>query len=1186
MHGVVPLQVKFSNRFTTITAHVADNLCTDLILGMDYIIQYNLQFDIRHQSVSIEHHGKRYHMPFDHNFRSQFIPVVLSHSIHIPQHSSRSVSVSTPISSICSLFVPHSSFSIQDSITVPQKFLEFRNHQSHLTLSNLSFDTQFLNHGICLGYLCQYSSLSSPPARSFSSTTPRGAANYIGEQPDLEEVPSDKPLLSVVSQSLPPSTSFDNAFHSSVGHDLRELTQHIHDTNQLTDVLTLLSKFQHLFDTQKHNIATTLVHHVINTTPHSPPASRPYPQPNTEDQLFHMIQEFLKAGLIAESHSPYAAPAFLVKKKDNTFRLVVDYKKLNSITIKDSSPLPNMEEALRKLGPGHQFFSKLDLKSGFYQIPIKEDDKPKTAFVTPFGLFQFNVLPMGLKNSPPTFQKVMTDTLKTCRSFALVYLDDIIVFSKSYQEHLGHLTQVFQALSDRNFILNPPKCEIFVQEINYLGHTITKETIKPVREKIEAILNMKDPHTLAAANKFIGALSWYRKFIPAFASVAGPIHSVTNLTRSNRRKFQWKFAQSQAFLQLKQMLISEPLFLHYPVVDVPIILTTDASGSGIGGVLQQEVNGQMRNLYYHSQLLTSCERKYSTIEKEALAIYKCINRMRSFLLGRDIILMTDHCPLCHLTTKTVNNARVDRIANLIQEYNIIQVIHIQGRQNCLPDYLSRYPRGSDDDLFDIDYGLISKNSSGSVPSPVSSPMPPPFVNMILRPRNKQMLANPKVVISNDVPTQDDTSSTTPSSTSTKPKPRNISSNYFDSECLKNEQQNDPRIQQIIQRLGDSSASLCFILRDGILHKLITPSSRSRTKHPVPYVPSSMVKALLYASHNDPMSGGHFSLDRIYKKLKNHYWWPRMRDSIRGHIKSCRLCQSFNVSRQKKVGHLHSVPPPEGPFQVVGIDFCGPLNSSPRGNKYVLVITDYFTRYVTAVPLPNCTAETTAESLFNDFFCKFGVPIVLVSDQGTHFRNNLMTNLSLLIGYNHIYSTPYHPQSNGIVERFNNTFISQISKLQNSDRNDWDEFLQAVVFAYNSGSHKTTRYSPYELVFGRPPRLPIHSKHSSFAFPKPNDYFEQLRKNLRYFHQSARNNIILQQEKNRTYYNSNRSDPHYTVGDRVLTRIHGLKGKLNPLFSTTPKVIINTHHPTYFVRDEFNNIESSVHVSDIRPLLVE
>jgi transposase InsO family protein len=348
----------------------------------------------------------------------------------------------------------------------------------------------------------------------------------------------------------------------------------------------------------------------------------------------------------------------------------------------------------------------------------------------------------------------------------------------------------------------------------------------------------------------------------------------------------------------------------------------------------------------------------------------------------------------------------------------------------------------------------------------------------------------------------------------------------------------------------------------------------------------MVKDLLQAVHNDPMSGSHFSFARTYDKLRNHYWWPGMHSSIRHHIKSCKACLSFNVSRQKKVGQLHPVPPPDGPFQIIGIDFCGPLKTTPRGNKYVLVITDYFTRYITAVPLPTCTAEKTAETLFNEFFCKFGVPEVIVSDQGTHFQNQLMTHMQHLIGYNHIYSTPYHPQSNGIVERFNSTFIPQISKLQDNEHNNWDEYLQAVVFAYNSGTHKTTHYSPYQLVFGRPPRLSIHSKLSSFSFSRPNSYFDQLRKSLKYLHHSARNNIIRQQATNKGYFDKNRLDTHYKVGDKVLTKLHGMKGKLDPLFSINPKVITRAQHPTYIVRDEITNIESRVHVGDIRALIVD
>ncbi|CAF3963140.1 unnamed protein product, partial [Rotaria sordida] len=973
VHGVVELHIKIANQITKIKAHVAENLCTDLILGIDYIIQYNLKFDIRRQFVSIEHNNKLYKIKFDHDIQPQFVPVIVSNSIRIPSHTSHSVPVSTCISSICSLFVPHSFFSSScNSLTVPQKFLEFHNYVSHITLSNLSFRTQFINQGTCLGYLCQYSSTPQSNKITHHLNTLCGAANLIGDEPVFLGVSNDKTPPPDVTQLINTISSTVSNVHSSSENAFRELIKHVDNKNQQNVLLALLFNFRHIFDTQKYNIAKTCIHHIINTNPHSPPASKPYPQPDKEEYMFNMIQKFLQAGLISESHSPYAAPAFLVKKKDGTFRLVVDYKKLNLITIKDSSPLPNMEDTIRKLGPGYQYFSKLDLKSGFYQIPIREEDQPKTAFITPFGLFQFNVLPMGLKNSPPTFQKVMTDTLKTCRPFSLVYLDDIIVYSKSYEEHLDHLKQVFTALRDRNFVLNPPKCEILMHRINYLGHTIDKDTIKPMTEKIEAILNMKHPCTLTAANKFIGALSWYRKFIPGFASTASPIHSVTNLTRNNRRKFQWKFAQSQAFQRLKQMLVSEPLFLHYPVDDKPIILTTDASSVGIGGVLQQEVNAKMRNLYYHSQLLTPCERKYSTIEKEALAIFKCINRMRSFLLGRDIIIMTDHCPLCNIMTKTVNNARVDRISNLIQEYNIIQVLHINGRHNCLPDYLSRYPREQEDDLFDIDYGLESKDIFESK----ISLSPKPIVNMILR--NKKKTTETESISSNDTDNKNDSSSISSTSYCNKQNAtQKFSSNYFDSECLKEEQQKDPEIQKIVCQLNSCPQNLPFVLHNDILYKLITVSSLSKTKYKVPYVPSSMVNALLHASHNDPMSGGHFSLERTYNKLKHHYWWPDMKNTIRNHIKSCSLCQSFNVSRQRKFGRLHTISPPDGPFQIIGIDYCGPLKRTPRGNKYVLVITDYFTRHVTAIPLPNCTAETTAESLFNEFFLSANAVLLLI-----------------------------------------------------------------------------------------------------------------------------------------------------------------------------------------------------------------
>ncbi|CAF1423056.1 unnamed protein product [Rotaria sordida] len=1139
-------------------------------------------------------------MNINQNYPPQFIPITLSKSLHLPPNSNRTAKASIPISSISSPFIPHQHFTLNSALYIPHKLLQFYNYFSTITLSNTTPYPQYVTKGICIGFLCSYTVHQRNIHTSIPTTKSYGVAKSFGEIPvslDLVTNRSNTHYSHNSSKKFPINNQYCTdvttnpitcytipSIHSEVDKAIRELATKIHHQQYHDDLLTLLFRFHRIFNTTTHNIADTPIHHVINTIPHTPPACKPYPQPDKEEPMYAIIQEFLQAGLIAESHSPYAAPGILVKKKDGSYRFVVDYKKLNLITIKDSSPLPNMEESIRKLGQGYKYFSKLDLKSGFYQIPINEGDREKTAFVTPFGLYQFNVLPMGLINSPPTFQKVMNDTLKPCRQFSLVYLDDIIVFSRSYEEHMIHLEQVFSALSSKHFVLNPPKCELMVPTINYLGHTISENRITPLTEKIQAILNIKEPNTLARANKFIGALSWYRKFIPNFATIAAPIHAVTNLNKNDRRKFKWTSQQSKAFHQLKQMLITAPLFLHFPVDNQPFILTTDASDFGIGGVLQQEVNGQLRNLYYHSQLMTPCERKYSPIEKEALAIYKCFARMRPYLLGRSIIVKTDHCPLCNIMKKTVRNARVDRISQLIQEYNIEKIIHINGRDNCLPDYLSRYPREQDDDLFDIDYGIGSKSAIVDSPSTNQT-----ILNaMLLRPR-KNKTESVKATADADafVSTDPDTTLVTDTNVShTKPIPHKFSSNYFDSNKLQQEQARDPNIQNIIRRLQHKPNNSPFIFKDNLLRKIMTISPHSKIERDVIYLPSSMIKSLLYACHNDPMTGGHFSLDRTYHKIKNLYWWSKMKLSIFQHIKSCLACQQYNVGRQKRHGQLNPIPPREGPFLLIGIDYCGPLKTTPRENQYVLVINDYFTRHIIAIALPNCTAETTAQALFNEYFCKYGIPSTILSDQGPHFQNQLMQNIRKLIGYNHIYSTPYHPQTNGVVERFNSTFIPQISKLQDTEDNNWDEYLQAVVFAYNSGVHKTTKYSPYELVYGRPPRLPISTRPPYFSFSKPNDYFNQLQKTLRIYHQAAKQNILRQQQDNKYRYDKNRPDPHYKLGDKVLTRIYGLRGKLDPKFSPIPKVIISVNHPIYIVHDTQTNMTSQVHVGDLRPIYTD
>ncbi|CAF4676963.1 unnamed protein product, partial [Rotaria sp. Silwood2] len=447
-----------------------------------------------------------------------------------------------------------------------------------------------------------------------------------------------------ISTVFDPYTSdkFDNDKSISLSPSgeqyINPLVTHIKCQQQLAKIKAVLIKHSSLFDTSKTTIAETSTPHVICIGDNPPTTSRSYPQTiDKQNATFDIIQQMLKHKQIRASHSQYSAPILLIKKRDGSYRFIVDYRKLNNITIQDNYPLPNLEQAIQIVG-GHQYYTKLDLCSGYFQIPIREEDKHKTAFITVHGLYEFNVLAQGLKNSPPSFQRIMSNLLLSCRKFCLVYLDDILIYSDSFARHLDHLNQVLAILNKYKFQLNPQKCELVKTSIDYLGHTISNQGVKPLQERIDKILAIPQPTTLNQANAFIGAIGWYRKFIKDYATLAAPILAVTNLTTPNKYKFKWDIPQQEAFTQLKTTITSEPLFLTYPDPNAPIMLATDASDYCIGGVLYQEINGERKNIYFYSQMLPKLQRKWPTIEKEALAIYYCVTRMKLYLQGREFIV--------------------------------------------------------------------------------------------------------------------------------------------------------------------------------------------------------------------------------------------------------------------------------------------------------------------------------------------------------------------------------------------------------------------------------------------------------------------------------------------------------------------------------------------------------------------
>ncbi|CAF3818057.1 unnamed protein product [Rotaria sp. Silwood1] len=755
----------------------------------------------------------------------------------------------------------------------------------------------------------------------------------------------------------------------------------------------------------------------------------------------------LQANQIRPSVSPWSSPVIIHKKKDGGIRFLVDYRKLNSVTKKDSFPQPTTEELLHRLG-GHCFYSKLDLKSGYFQIPIHEADKEKTAFITQDGLWEFNVLPQGIMNGPPTFQRTMHNLLGYGRwDYVMAYLDDILIFSRTFDEHVKHLTEILSILAEVNFQVNPDKCFIAVNEIDFLGHTINEHSIKPNGEKIKAIVHLPSPKTLKEANEFLGKINWYRKFIPNFARIAAPLHKVTNKTKHRRHEFRWGPEQQQSFDEFKHILTTSPLFLEYPDLSTPFTLTTDASDIGIGGILRQDTPAGTKINYFKSRLLNDTERKYDTFEKEALAIYWCITDLRSYIGDSNFIVETDHRPLENFHLKQINNKRVMNWTFKLQDIlpQIIAVKYCKGANNTAADYISRHLPSSTS---------VDTTPPGPTDTPHSHMCDNAELNAVTTRAQATLLAEPH-------------SSTPIAPESTRPSPSTSNQSYdFSLSRIRTEQNTDLNIQNILQQIRNERRYSSFLIQDDILYKLVR---RDNTVLKLIYTPATLIPDLLTAYHDHPLSS-HFGIARTWSQLRNTYYWPRMKETIISYIQSCDKCSKFNVNRRKPPGLLQPIQPPNDVFQILGMDWWGPTTASLDGNRYVLVITDRLSGYVFAKASPTNTAQDTARILMEEIILVHGPPDMLITDQGTHFNNELMNAISNLVGYKHVFSTPYHPQTNGQTERWNATFATHMAKFCNIEHNNWDTFLPSIVFAYNHGVYSSTGFTPYQLAFGRQPLL--------------------------------------------------------------------------------------------------------------------
>ena len=449
----------------------------------------------------------------------------------------------------------------------------------------------------------------------------------------------------------------------------------------------LLKEYKDIFSTREYDLGeTSLAVHTIDTGGNKPVKQQLRRQPPVvQSAIDKQVGEMLKAGIIEPSTSPWSSNVVMIKKKDGSLRFCVDYRKLNSVTVKDSYPLPRIDSCLETL-EGSNFFSGFDLCSGYYQVKMDEKDAPKTGFVTRNGLWQFRKMSMGLTNSGATFQRVMDLAMRGLNMFTcLVYLDDIIVFSKDVASHLVRLRQLFQRLRTANLKMKVSKCKLFREELVFLGHVISKEGIATDPQKIKAVIDWPVPTSIREVRSFLGLCSYYRRFVKDFAHIAEPLHALTG----KYARFEWDDKCQTAFEAMKGKLTTSPI-LCMPRDEGQMVLDTDASDHSIGAVLSQNQDGEEKVIAYASRLLTTVERRWCVTRKELLAVIFYMKSFRQYLLGRSFKVRTDHAALQWLKSTPEPIGQNSRWVEQLEEYDYI-IEHRPGRAHGNADGMSRKP---------------------------------------------------------------------------------------------------------------------------------------------------------------------------------------------------------------------------------------------------------------------------------------------------------------------------------------------------------------------------------------------------------------------------------------------------------------------------------------------------------------
>ena len=885
---------------------------------------------------------------------------------------------------------------------------------------------------------------------------------------------------------------------------------------QKQEVTNLFLEYFSLFSDGETFGQTSLVEHRIDLVEGTKPIRLKdrKTSPNLLPSLKEQLDNWTNQQVIERSRSPWAFPLVSVKKKgSDKIRWCVDYRALNERTIGDSYPLPNIQDLLNRIGK-KSIFSGIDLAGAYHCVPVREEDRPKTAFSCPYGLYQFRSMPFGLKSAGATFSRLIQQVLQDLpMEIVLYYLDDVLILSENIPEHIKDLTDVFKRFQESGLKLQPKKCQFFTTTVDFLGHRITPEGVSPNPDYCRIIRDWPEPTTVKQLRTFIGKCTYYHKFIKNYNGIAAPL---TNLLKKEAlqddRKVFLDDKAKRAFQDLKERLASPPI-LGKPLFETdasvsPFILDTDwsAENEAIGAVLSQVQDGHETVISYDSHKLNKAQRNYSSSKGEMFAVLFFIKKFKVFLAHRPFVLRVDNQALKWIRTQDPPSSMVARWLSTLADYDF-KVEFRPSKRHANADALSRIEHvtekanGPPDDIDDDILGAM-----GIEP-----------INMAQKQQEDETLQQVREWILKE----------------SKPLATQIRKGGWD-----------------LRMYYDLFETL-YLNQEDVIMRRAQPGEPFKVNRVC--VPRALQETMVKQLHKD----NHLKRDKLLDRVFTKYFFPGVYKVVEHVLSDCEAC--FLKNPQKPQKHTYATVQEGYPFRKLSIDHVGRLKTSSRGNCYILTVKDVFSRYLMAFPTKSLEAQETVRLLTSNVFSVFDFPEQVHMDNHGSFSSSLTKELMETLGIKPTYTPAYNPKSN-VVERSHKDLGPMIKSLiLENPGSDWEDLLPTCVRALNTSRNRHTGMTPHYIMFGREAMTPVDIIYGGVPEEPskgPHEWVNKLQGRLRSCYAYVRENLKRAVERSRKQYTASQQKK-FQINDQVYLftpRIDSSLGKKFTNWYTGPYTI--------------------------------